>query len=163
MSDPLIRVEPGFEDAWPGASRLATECILNIGALYDQFDAWGRALVQAHGVPSIAAFNVLTVLHGAREPLPPSTIAARMIVSRPTMTGILGTLARHGLIRRLPHAGDRRMALIEITAEGRACVDRLLPQIHAAEKAWVAGLSEQEQETLLEMVARLQGSEVVSH
>ena len=156
--EPRVRTEPDFEDAWPGASRLATECILNLGFLHQQTEAFGQSLVRRHGVPSVAAFNVLTILHGASESLPPSTIAERMIVSRPTMTGVLGTLERRGLVRRLPHGKDHRMALIEITSEGRSRVERLRPELHQAEKRWMACLTEGEQRALLSMLAKLEAN-----
>jgi DNA-binding MarR family transcriptional regulator len=156
--EPGIRTEPGFEDAWPGASALATECVLNLGFLNQQMEAFGQSVVRRRGIPSVAAFNVLTILHGAGESLPPSAIAERMIVSRPTMTGILGTLERRGLIRRLPHGKDRRMTLVEITAEGRSRVDQLLPELHQAEKRWIGCLTEGEQLSLLGMLAKLQAN-----
>jgi DNA-binding MarR family transcriptional regulator len=157
--EPRLRVEPGFEEAWPGASALATECVLNLHVLMDEIEAFGQSVVRRHGIPSVAAFNALTILHGADGPLPPSVIAARMIITRPTMTGILGSLARRGLIARSPHVADRRMSLVEITNEGRARVERLLPALHQSERRWMACLSEEEQRTLLAMIARLQAHE----
>ena len=154
-------MEAGFEDAWPGASALATECILNLGFLQQLMEAFGQSLVRRHGIPSVAAFNVLTILHGAGEPLSPSTIAERMIVSRPTMTGILGTLERRGLIRRQPHEKDGRMALIEIAADGRQKVERLLPELHQAEKGWMECLTDSEQRALLAMLARLEANALI--
>jgi DNA-binding MarR family transcriptional regulator len=112
--------------------------------------------VRRYGVPSRAAFNVLAILHGTEEPLPPSVIAERMIVSRPTVTGILGTLERRGLIARIPHGTDRRMSLVSIAPEGRRRVEQLLPVLHDAEQRWMSCLSADEQRTLLRTVARLQ-------
>ena len=155
---PQIQTEPGFEASWPGALALATECVLNLHALAERMDAFGRSLVHRHGVPSIAAFNVLTILRGAASPLPPSTIAARMIVTRPTMTGILRTLERRGLVQRTAHGYDGRMSLIEITAKGRSRVESILPELHEAERLWMACLSDEEQRSLLRMVARLQAN-----
>ena len=155
---PRIRLEPGFEEEWPGASALATECILNLTFLNERMAAFAEALVRRHGIPSVAAFNVLTVVLGAGEPPPPSTIDGRMVVSRPTMTGILATLERRGLVRRLPHGGDRRMSLVEATPEGRARVARLRPELHQAERRWMACLSEAEQRALLRTLAKLQAN-----
>lgn len=154
--EPHFRIESGFEQTWPGASALATECILNLGLLSEQMAAFGESLVRTHGLPSRAAFNVLAIVDGAGEPLPPSVIAGRMIVSRPTMTGILGSLERRGLIRRLPHPTDGRMALVEITPQGRERLVRLRPELHRAEKTWMECLTEAERRALLRMLARLQ-------
>lgn len=153
---PLIQVEAGFEETWPGAEALATECVLNLTFLSDRLMDYTQALARTHGIPTVAGFNVLTIVHGAGEPLPPSTIADRMIVTRPTMTGILGSLERRGLIRRLPHPEDRRMVLIDITPEGRARVERLLPELHRVEKDLMGCLTLPERRALLSTVAKLQ-------
>src|SRR5689334_16622021 len=79
VSEPRVRMEPDFATMWPGASALATECVLNLGVLSEQMAAFGEALARQHRIPSRAAFNVLAILEGAGESLPPSTIAERMI------------------------------------------------------------------------------------
>ena len=107
---------------------------------------------------STSPIDVLAILHGAGEPLPPSTIAERMIVSRPTMTGLLGTLERRGLITRLPHPTDGRMALVDLTPHARAQVDSFRPVLHAVEKQWVGCLTDAEQQLFLRMLARLQAN-----
>ena len=156
--EPRIRLEPSFATTWPGASRLATECVLNLGVLSEQMAAFGEALVRQQGIPSRAAFNVLAILDGANEPLTPSTIAERMVLSRPTLTGVLGTLERRGMIGRLPHPTDGRMALIALAPRGRVAVAWLRPALHQAEKRWMDCLTEEEQRELLRMLGRLQAN-----
>ena len=129
-----------------------------MAVLYEQTAAFGEALVRRHGIPSRGAFNVLAILHGAGEPLPPSTIASRMIVTRPTMTGLLGTLERRALITRVPHPTDGRMALVSLTPRARAQVESFRPGLHAAEKQWVGCLTEAEQQMFLRMLAKLQAN-----
>jgi MarR family 2-MHQ and catechol resistance regulon transcriptional repressor len=115
-------------------------------------------MAREHGIPSATAFNVLTILHGAGEPLPPSVIADRMIVTRGTMTSVLDSLQRHGLVRRVPHASDRRMVLVEITREGISSVEAVLPRFHDAEQRWMSCLTVEEQHSLLHMIALLQAN-----
>jgi DNA-binding MarR family transcriptional regulator len=154
--EPRFRVEPEFERTYPRSSALATECVINMGFLADRFGAYVENLVRSCGIPSTAAFNALEIVRGAGEPLAPSTIAARMIVSRGTMTGILDSLERRGLVRRARHGSDGRMRLVEVTAEGSARAQRVLPRLHEAEKRWLDWLSEREQRQLLRLVAALQ-------
>jgi DNA-binding MarR family transcriptional regulator len=151
-------VQPGFAREWPQGSALATECILNVTALSEQLLGAGGVLIRRHGIPSAAAFNALVVLADAGRPLPPSVIAARMVLARPTVTGILRSLERRGLVRRLPHPQDGRMQLVAGTAEGHARLDRVLPELHAIEKRWMNCLSEAEQQALLAILARLQAN-----
>jgi len=157
--EPRIRVSATFETEWPGASALATECVLNLAYLAERLTAIGQVVVRRHGIPSVAAFNVLTVVDGAGEPLPPSVIAERMVVSRPTMTGTLGTLERRGLIRRLPHASDGRMALIDITPGGRDRMLAMRRELHQYELRWMACLDVAEQTLLLRLIGALQANE----
>jgi DNA-binding MarR family transcriptional regulator len=153
---PMIQASPAMEEEFPGSSVVATELILNLVALSDQIESYGEALMYEHGLPSSAAFNVLTIVLGAGEPLPPSVIAQRMVVSRQTITGVLDSLQKRGLIRRIPHAEDRRMTLIEVTPEGRKRAEALLPRLHAAERDGMSCLTLDEQKTLLRLIARLQ-------
>jgi DNA-binding MarR family transcriptional regulator len=155
---PRIRIDPEFERTWPGSRALATECVLNLGFLNEQMAAFGESIVHAHGIPSRAASNALAILHGAEVPLAPSTIAERMVPTRPTITGILGSLERRRLVRRLPHPSDRRMSLVEITPEAGRQVERLRLRLHQAERGWTEVLSEEEKKTLLTFVARLQAN-----
>jgi len=147
-----------FERSFPGASALATECVLNLAFLSGRVEAYGQAVVRTAGVPSLAAFNVLTILDGDAEPLPPSTIAERMILRRSTMVEIVRSLERRRLIRRFPHPQDGRMVLLEITAEGRERVSALRPQLHEAERRWMRSLSESEQRSLLRALAKIQAN-----
>jgi DNA-binding MarR family transcriptional regulator len=155
---PIVRLPPEFERESPGASRLATECLLNMGYLMSRVEAHGEALARAQGIPSIPAFNVLDILLSAGQPVPPSTIAERMIITRGTVTSILHSLERHGLIRRRSHAADGRMRLVELTSEGASCAEALLPELHAAEQRWMACLTEDQQRTLLHLIALLQAN-----
>ena len=156
--EPKFQIGQEFEATYPDASALATACVLNVIFLNEQMESFGEKLVHRHGIPSRAAFNVLTILDGAGEPLPPSTIAARMVVTRPTITGIMGSLERRGLIQRLPHPDDQRMTLITITPQGRASVMQLLPELHRAEKRWLECLTHEEQQALLLALAKLQAN-----
>lgn len=99
----------------------------------------------------------LAVIEGAGEPLEPSVIAERLIITSGSMTSMLDTLEKRGLVRRMPHPADRRKLLVDVTDEAVAILDRLLPSLHARERAVVdAALTTDEQRTLLELLAKVQ-------
>src|SRR2546430_1660138 len=98
---PALRVPDAFEREFPTASRRATEAFLNIGVLVGGVRSAVETLVAAEGLPSMAAFNVLSVLGGDPEPLRPSVIAERMMVTRATITGVLDSLESRGFVRRV--------------------------------------------------------------
>ena len=103
------------------------------------------------------AKQALAVIDGAGEPLEPSVIAERLIITTGSMTSILNTLERRDLIRRLAHPDDRRKLLIAITAEGADIVDDLLPSLHARERIIMRdALSRAEQRQLRTLLAKVQ-------
>ena len=155
--DPIFRTPPGFEDEFPNATALATECFINYGLLSGGVVAAMQELVMAHGIPSMAAFNVLAIVDGAGAPLSPSTVAERLLVSRATVTGLLDSLERRALIERRDHEGDGRRRLIALSATGRRLVRRLLPVVHRFEHELMGCLNAGEQQQLLGFLAKLQG------
>ncbi len=80
-------------------------------------------------------------------------MAERLLVSSASMTSLLDTLERRGLIERRPHPVDRRKVLIRLTDEGREIVDRMLPVVHAASTEAFADLSERDREQLIDMLS----------
>jgi DNA-binding MarR family transcriptional regulator len=152
----LVRVGPDYEREWPGASASATECVLNAYLLASRIERASHTWLREQGVPSLAAFNVLTVLHGAGQALRPSVISDRLMVTRGTLTGILDTLERAGFAERRTDRVDGRMRLVRLTRRGRRAVDELLPRVHRAEQRVVEALDEEERAALLASLARMQ-------
>jgi DNA-binding MarR family transcriptional regulator len=85
-------------------------------------------MVSTQVTVSNAAAQTLAIIEGAGGPLAPSTIAARLMVTTGSMTSLLDTLERRGLVRRQPHPSDRRQLLVHLTDEGQALVDTFLPR-----------------------------------
>lgn len=154
--EPLVRVPPDFEEEFPDASALATECMLNMGLLAGAVMSVMSSLFKDVGLTSAAAFNVLTVVDGAGGSLPPSVIAERMMVTRPAITGVLDTLEKHGMITRVDDPNDGRSRLAEITPAGHALVAELVPRMHRLEHDITATLTDREKRALLNTIAKLQ-------
>ena len=155
--EPLRRVGDDFEVEYPGASALATECFANVfhaaNLLMELHDRHTRTEYQL----SPSARQVLAVVEGADEPLEPSVIAARVLITRGSMTSILDTLEKRGLIQRVLHPDDRRRLLVDITPAAKAILDELLPALHAREREVIsAALSTKEQQQLLRLIAKVQ-------
>lgn len=105
---------------------------------------------------SVASFQVLAIIEGEGAPLPPSVIADRMLTTTGTMTSLLDTLVRRGLVERKPHPDDRRMLLVDITDAGRAVVDVILPVTHRVTQEMFGELSEVERERFIRTLGRVQ-------
>ena len=153
----MVTVGTDFEQEYPGASARATECYANTVRTGDLLiGLHNREALEDFGL-SGGAKQALAVIEGAGEPLEPGVIAERLIITSGSMTSVLDTLEKRGLVRRRPHPRDRRKLLVEITDEGRAIVDRLLPSLHLRERAVMErALTAGEQRQLLTLLAKVQ-------
>jgi DNA-binding MarR family transcriptional regulator len=84
-------------------------------------------------MPAPAHFGLLMKLF--EQPRTLSELAAHWGVSLPTTSNSITALADRGWVRRTAPARDRRVALIEVTAAGRAALDRVgrAAEAHLAE------------------------------
>jgi DNA-binding MarR family transcriptional regulator len=155
--EPLIRVGADFEVEYPGASALATECYANFWrAASLLMELHNQHTRDQYGL-SPSARQVLAVVEGAGQPLEPSMIAERVLITTGTMTSVLDTLEKRGLIQRMAHPHDRRKLLVDITPEAQAILDELLPSLHAREREVISNaLNTREQRELLRLVAKVQ-------
>jgi DNA-binding MarR family transcriptional regulator len=143
-----------FEDEFPGASASAAEVGVQLVRTAEAFLGVANPGLRRHEL-SPSARQALAVLEGAGEPLPAGVVAARLLVTTASMTAVLDTLERRGLVRRQPDPADRRRVLVAITERGRALVDAFLPEIAALQAAACATLSEAEREVLVELLRRI--------
>jgi DNA-binding MarR family transcriptional regulator len=82
------------------------------------------AQLRASGdMPAPAHFGLLTMLK--HQPRTLSELAALQGVSLPTMSNSVATLVQRGLVKRSSPPTDRRIVLLEVTALGRATVERV--------------------------------------
>ena len=85
-------------------------------------------------MPAPAHFGLLTVLGG--QPRTLTELAQLQGVSLPTMSNSISTMVEKGWVKRTSPAGDRRIALIEVTPLGKATLGRVrkAAEAHLAER-----------------------------
>src|SRR5207253_7648997 len=79
--EPITRVSDDFEDEYPGASALATECFANLVRAADLLLGLHNRHTSDQYQLSPSARGVLAVVDGAGQPLEPSVIAERLMVT----------------------------------------------------------------------------------
>jgi DNA-binding MarR family transcriptional regulator len=159
--EPFRRVDDDFEEEYPEASALATECFANLFHAADLLMELHNRQSREQYQLSPSARQVLAVIEGARQPLEPSVIAERVLITSGSMTSLLDTLERRGLVQRMPHPADRRKLLVDITPGAQAILDQLLPSLHARERDVIsAALTTREQRELLRLLAKIQRAAV---
>ena len=108
---------------------------------------------------SPSAWNVLVALHNTDERvLEPCQLAHRLLISRPSVTGLLDTLQTKGLIERMPHADDRRRVLVRLTDEGLAILEGHFGTHYAEMNGLLSDLDDDEKATLVALLRRVQGA-----
>jgi DNA-binding MarR family transcriptional regulator len=150
-----IRVGADFAAEYPEASASATECAMNLVRTGDLVLGRVAATLQPLEVTPAGGL-VLGLLKDAAHPCSPNYISERLIVSRATVTGLLDTLAKRGLVRREPHPDDRRMVLVHLTKSGSRIADRVRRVVHRAEAEWMRSLSEHERAQLTDLLGKVQ-------
>ena len=149
------RVGAEFLDEYPWSQPSATEAVLNIVRAANLLLARVAAITQRFDL-SPAGMNVLTILEHAPRPLSPKAIADALIVTSSTVTGVLDSLEKRGLVRRTAHPSDRRMLQVEMTDAGRALMQELGQPLVRSEMEWMSCLTAEEHEQLIEYLGRVQ-------
>jgi DNA-binding MarR family transcriptional regulator len=150
-----VRVEPDFVDEYPEADASCTEAFATLLVVGDALMDLHERRIEATLEASQTVAQALAVLDGAGEPLTPSQISERMLVSSATMTSLLDTLEQRGWVRRTPNPDDRRSLLIEITEAGRATADIYIPGLHKLERRVMSTLTAEERDQLLGVLQRV--------
>jgi DNA-binding MarR family transcriptional regulator len=68
------------------------------------------------------------------DAMSPGELAEHEKVQPPSMTRVIALLEERGLVRREPHATDRRQVILTVTPEGRDLVQR----VRRRREAWLA-------------------------
>jgi DNA-binding MarR family transcriptional regulator len=127
---------------------LAAQCIRTLEVVGGMVEARIATAARNHDL-SHAALNALAVIEGEGAPVAAGEVAARMHITTGTTTTVLDTLERKGYVRRLADPADRRKVLVDVTPEGQAVLDRLLPEVQVLCRAVMDQLSENQQRQLL--------------
>ena len=96
------------------------------------------------GLTDFAVLEVL--LH--KGPLSMCEIAGKVLLANASTTSAVDRLARRGLVRRSADRQDRRVRVVDLTAEGRALARRLFTLHERDINTLVADLSSAERETI---------------
>jgi len=151
----LLEAAKEFPDLDPSAC----EAFLHLLRAGDESARVVETQLAKHNI-SQGRFSVLMILanrcSGDVSTLGPAELAEAVGVSRATMTGLVDTLERDGLVTREPATTDRRMMIVCLTAKGREQLSAILPD-HFKRMAWLmANLSEAERHSLVELLGKIQ-------
>jgi DNA-binding MarR family transcriptional regulator len=135
-------------------SASANECIVGIVRASEAFVALANRALSGYQL-SPAARQALAVLDGAGEPLSPTEIARRLIVTTASVTSLLDTLERRGFVERRADPGDRRRLLVAITPPAQDLVRQYVPEVVALQAAVMSGIGEEDRQHLIAVLTRV--------
>lgn len=99
-------------------------------------------------------FGVLEILLH-RGPLPVNTIADTVMITSGSMTTAVDRLVDRGLVRRTAHPTDKRVRMVELTAEGRSLIEKAYGEHARTIERTFKVLSAQERSDLLAILLKL--------
>lgn len=76
-------------------------------------------------------------------------------ISKSTLTGVIGTLEKRGLVNRRTHPGDGRRVLLSLTPKASALMTRTFPAFNQVETIAVEPLTEEETRVLTRALRKI--------
>ena len=150
-----IRMGAGFQRLAPAEHAVSVEVVVNLIRATRLVLDVVEPVLRGHGL-SAPTFAVLDVLVNSEQPVSPTQIAARMLTPAQTLTHLLDTLQRRGLLRRVAHPTDRRSVLVELTPAGREAVMTAARAVIPVEVALLDPISPTSQHRLVTLLGQLQ-------
>lgn len=126
---------------WPEINAVV-EAIVNRVAKIDRYV--DRAAVDTLETLGLNQGEIKVLLHLNRQAQAPSELARHLLVSTGTMTNRLDKLEKAGLLVRRPDPTDRRGVIVELSADGRATLDRYIDVQAKRERELLGAMSEDE-------------------
>jgi DNA-binding MarR family transcriptional regulator len=158
----LLKDAPRYEcllaaaERYPSLEPAAAEAFLNLLRTGDLvFEAESRFLAQHHITQG--RFAVLMLLNRmCGHASTPAELAEEAGVARATMTGLVDTLVKDGLVSREIDAHDRRAVPVRLTEKGEQLLEGILPDYFTCVSTIMASLNDQERRQCTSLLQKLQ-------
>jgi DNA-binding MarR family transcriptional regulator len=82
-------------------------------------------------------------------------LGAMIAMDAATVKGVIDRLKARGLVELSRHEGDKRRLMVNLTAEGRQTIERLIPLARKATEETLSPLSAREATTLTKLLAKI--------
>jgi DNA-binding MarR family transcriptional regulator len=103
----------------------------------------------------VVLMQLLKKMEDSPQSHTPAELAKMSGVTRATMTGLIDTLERDGLVKRAPDAVDRRMTSVRLTERGHRVLQRVLPGHFRNMARIMKPLSDGERKTLVRLLTKI--------
>ncbi len=105
---------------------------------------------------TMAQVGTLVILNRSPEGrMPLKELEKRLHVAQSTALGIVSRLERKGLVECFGDPADRRIKMVQITANGTNCCCRAVRYVRTAEEQLLAGLTDEERAAFYTLLLKL--------
>jgi MarR family 2-MHQ and catechol resistance regulon transcriptional repressor len=132
---------------------LALKLTVVLGKAQAAVEEYAAAHAASHGL-TMGEFAVLEALYHKGDLLL-GELQRKILVSTGGITYLVDRLERKRLVKRLECATDRRARYASLTADGSALIERIFPEHTEWLERAVAGLTQAEQRTAIELLRKL--------
>ena len=108
-----------------------------------------------HAKVSLIRFNVMSTLFKNGGEMTPSEISESVFREKNSVTAVINTLEREGVVRREPSSSDRRSVKVVITDKGWQEANRLNPIAQELSRECLACVEKEKVEDLVEIMRDL--------
>ena len=143
-------------EKYPTLNPSASEAFLHLLRTGDAVFAAEGAHLAKHDI-SQGRFMVLMLLNRcSAQPSTPAELADEAGVTRATMTGLVDTLEKDGLVTRKNDSEDRRTVQVQLTRAGRKRLEKILPGYFASVTKMMQPLNNAERKQLVALLQKIQ-------
>jgi DNA-binding MarR family transcriptional regulator len=161
-SEPPPSVMEALRKRFPGQALPALDVVFALRMTAQQMDnAITEWMAGTAGTPARLQILVLLWASGAGG-VPHKEIVKSLEVSRATVSGLMASLERDGLVTSAVDRDDRRNLIATLTSRGRTTVEKATDSNIASLRAALAPLSAVEQTTLTSLLQRLRQGFIVA-
>jgi MarR family transcriptional regulator, organic hydroperoxide resistance regulator len=133
-----------------GRDELDGEIMNAISELIGTVIGRGEQLAQKLSIP----VSFIKALHTMECPMAMKDLGKRMHCDPSFVTLVADALEKHGLARREPHPGDRRIKNLVLTSDGESLRQRVEREI-AARMPWSRALNDEERKLFLALIRKM--------
>jgi DNA-binding MarR family transcriptional regulator len=128
--------------------------ILSILMSFEVLERYLEVELRQYNV-TLIRFHVMSTLFQNGGEMTPSEIAERVFREKNSITAVINTLEREGVVRREPSADDRRSVKVVITDKGWKEANRLNPLAQEISREALSCMDKEQVETLVDTMRKV--------
>jgi DNA-binding MarR family transcriptional regulator len=131
--------------------------LLSVMMSYEVLARYLEVQLKYHEV-SLIRFNIMSTLFKNGGEMTPSEIAENVFREKNSVTAVINTMERQGVVRREPSSEDRRSVKIVITDKGWQEANRLNPVVQELSREALSCMDKKQVENLVAVMRTLRES-----